>query len=819
MPHRTFTNPALYWWLLVGSLALAVQGAAAQAGTSPAFSTLTPTSGEMNKTFVVFLPLNNSGTGAATHVVVTSVTLGGTAPTGPVLPLSVGTISPGDFSELHLQFDASHLTLGRNFLMTVRGTYDTPTSATKLGFTVNRFVNVASSSPQQQNELMEWMTLDAVQVRFHSLQGMDDGAKAQAMLAFLQSRPEIVASGIDTDSSSLWGRFADGHEFIVSVDRPTGAPSPALSGRTTVPVAVPAAQPVNVRKLTSLAVPQAEAPGGPTELPAAAGVRLLSGLPGGGWAASGVIGDLSAWVLPAGYFFSGSPDASVNLLKGVGGDGVLYFNSHGGFGDNKEYAVWTTTKASDYADQHTYALDLSDQPDPEGPHTLRKMLADTEVTSSTSDGAEAWHYAINANFVKKYWKPFSANSFVFIDACKSGTAGASDFQNAVLGKKASVYAGWTLNIGDTYSGNTARLLFDRMLGADKFCPENGTACAPGKASSPIFAQRPFDYFSVFVTEFGAHSLGSGIFFVGSPGATFGLMAPSISNMSVDETKGDGGQLTINGIFGKDEDTVKVGGFDAHVVSWDVNKIVVDLSLSGAGSAGDVQVTVRGHKSNVARLTEWSSDKYKYTINGDGSLQIDATFNIHFRTDIRKYRPLIHKAPIEPTGVTIGAADSDGSFSASGSATDNGITYVWSGGASLTGFTLEIPITGVNIVTATMQILDSKRMNVFVGAAPEANAPEAVCTEIVPMSPPQKSKLELAGPGNLGPLIGDKGPRTFPFTLDDDAVITSSSFGAQGRGLFSAYVDCMDESRTATYNFKWGPITPTSGTAPDPDSAR
>ena len=26
MPHRTFTNPALYWWLLVGSLALAVPG-------------------------------------------------------------------------------------------------------------------------------------------------------------------------------------------------------------------------------------------------------------------------------------------------------------------------------------------------------------------------------------------------------------------------------------------------------------------------------------------------------------------------------------------------------------------------------------------------------------------------------------------------------------------------------------------------------------------------------------------------------------------------------------------------------------------------
>jgi hypothetical protein len=817
MCKRTFTIPILFAFLLLQLLVAGVQRGAAQGTSSPAFSTLTPTSGEMKSSFVVFLPLANTGNGAATHVTVTSVTLGGIAQTSPTLPLSIGTLSGRDFSELHLQFDATRLTLGRNFLLTVRGIYDRPSSATKLGFTVNRFVNIATTTAARGNEMMKWLTLDAIKDQLHSLQGMDDVAKARAILAFVQGRPEIVASGIDSDFSSLWGQFADGEEFIICVDRHVDTPFPAAETSNLTATNAPAAQPQTVRKLSTLAVPQAVGPASPTELPAAAGVRLLNGLPGSGYGDSGVVADLSAWVLPQGYFLSGSPDASVNLLKGVGGDGVLYFASHGGFGNNEEYAVWTTTRASDYADQNTFALDVSG--DSENPRTLRKMLADTEYDPAINDWKDDWHYAINANFVKKYWSAFSANSFVYIDACKSGAANASDFQQAILGKKASVYAGWNISVGDATSGNTTRLMFDRLLGANQFCPENGQACAPGKATSPVFAQRPFDYNSVFTTEFGAHNLGSGfIILSSSSGSTFGLMAPSISNMQVDETQGDGGQLTINGIFGKNQDTVQVGGFDAHVVSWDPTKIVVDLSLSGAGSAGDVQVTVRGHKSNVARLTEWSSDKYNYTINGDGSLQITAKFNLHFRADIRKYRPVIHAKPIEPNTATLGAADSGGTFSASGTGSGPDVTYLWTGSASIVGVTLNVPITGENLVASTWQFIDSKHANMSVGAAPEANAPEATCTEISPMSPPFTSTLELGGPSNLGPLIGDSGPRSFPITLNDDAVIGSGAFGAQGRGLFSAYF-CMESTKTATYNFKWGPINPTSNTAPDPDSAR
>jgi hypothetical protein len=117
-------------------------------------------------------------------------------------------------------------------------------------------------------------------------------------------------------------------------------------------------------------------------------------------------------------------------------------------------------------------------------------------------------------------------------------------------------------------------VFDRLLGANQFCPETNPSsvqpCAAGKAEPPIFAQRPFDYAAVSTTEFVWHDLG--IFpnaesdhyglrlnFTPNKGSSFGLLAPSISHLAMDESKQ---QLTICGIFGQDprpEGSVTVGG--------------------------------------------------------------------------------------------------------------------------------------------------------------------------------------------------------------------------------------------------------------------
>jgi hypothetical protein len=155
-------------------------------------------------------------------------------------------------------------------------------------------------------------------------------------------------------------------------------------------------------------------------------------------------------------------------------------------------------------------------------------------------------------------------------------------------------------------------------------------------------------------------------------------------MSVDETMGQGGQLTIEGIFGKDRDSVTVGGpnSDPTIESWGTNKIVVDLNLSGLGSAGDVQVTVRGHQSNVARLTDWWGSQFTFTVMDLDSLKQKTVYNLHFRDDVREWRKEIHQPPIEPSGLVASANDSTSTFLSSGSSTQIATTFIWKGSGTL-----------------------------------------------------------------------------------------------------------------------------------------
>lgn len=66
---------------------------------------------------------------------------------------------------------------------------------------------------------------------------------------------------------------------------------------------------------------------------------------------------------------------------------------------------------------------------------------------------------------------------------------------------------------------------------------------------------------------------------------FGLLAPSIMNMGVDELNG---QLIITGLFGCYPElgrTTTVGGVPAPIVSSDFGIITTDLAATGDGSAG------------------------------------------------------------------------------------------------------------------------------------------------------------------------------------------------------------------------------------------
>ena len=578
----------------------------------------------------------------------------------------------------------------------------------------------------------------------------------------------------------------------------------------------------------------------PTDLPQSSSVRLLNTY-GTNLEGPLLIGVITPSFGSNGYKPVPGSDASVDSLKTVNsgtGEGVFFISTHGGFHAGKGiYSVYTSTVADDMTDEL-----LDSDLDPEAPlqPTLFYMLALQDVGPNKDE----LHYSFNANFVRTHFKDFGPNSFVFIAACHSNEAEAQDFKQAFFDKKASLYAGWTgaVFIVSTLEP-TARLVFERLLGANRFCPEDGEEeCSAGPAQPPVFAQRPFDWVSV-ASDLPLHSLGFDPPTKKDPGAMlgfapagssgFGLLAPSISNMSVDETKGQG-QLTINGIFGQDprnvaggaegDGVVTVGGPNSPVtiVSWAPNQIIVNLTSSGPGSSGDVQVVVRQHKSNAARLTEWQGT-FQGVWAGHDSLKQTINFEPAIRLDLRQYRPVIHFPPIEPGSIlqviqAISSPVSTGSFACTGEGIYNHPgssidTFTWMGSGNLPLFQAGSSSVPPIFYGAGGFLMSHTAMSFSASAGGTTTGPCSF-TEHIKLLPPTCDPSVQSCEGDTSgqiPLPCTALPLT-NLTLD------SNSAAIQGNtvplGSFACNVDDPGQSTVS-----WNMIEPLSDTAPDPRSAR
>jgi hypothetical protein len=558
--------------ILVGSLLQGGTAPAAMAQLEPAFATERPLAGELAKGFFVFLPLFNSGTADADNVQVTSVKLDRARLTTPPLPVPIGTLSAGDYYELDLQFHKRNLVLGQKYRLIVRGTYEF--SNLTFRFTVKRDITVSIPTGFKHRQLRHWVTLDAMQDFANSLPGVDPSADNEAMLTFIQSQPEFVDSGIDASSSSVWATFSNGEQvaFVNDLQVPAGSTTDnaPLSPQ---PPSVPGEMVGSTERVPLNSALEAEA----VELPASSAVRLLNTL-GFGFGASDEVNDLTRMLQPQNYQVN-PQDPSVYNLKAVGGDGVLVFMSHGGFVGKAgsptsplRFGVWTSTKANSYMDTILPTSDVFGTTT--SPSTLIRYLAKKEWNPLTASWVEEWHYAITATFVRTYFKakPFSNNSFVDIEACsgddpRTGPDSAQDFKQAIFDENASVYAGWTATLYDDIRTDSALLVFDRLLGANMFFPEEEPT-----PSGEVFAQRPFPWTSLSGT-FGdllPHNLGfdpktkAVLNFTANPAQNekdaliFGVLAPSIMNMEVT----DGApppNFELNGVFGTANGSVTVGG--------------------------------------------------------------------------------------------------------------------------------------------------------------------------------------------------------------------------------------------------------------------
>src|SRR5262249_30648815 len=125
--------------------------------------------------------------------------------------------------------------------------------------------------------------------------------------------------------------------------------------------------------------------------------------------------DLRAWLNEENYAQPVNEGATVDQLKTVGGDGVFYFDGHGG---GEPYSLTTSTEVSSALDKQ-----FDDDLHPKtvnGVKQLQRLTYITAVWDSALIGYKTKSvYGFTSRFITDYWHDFGSNSFVFIDACGS----------------------------------------------------------------------------------------------------------------------------------------------------------------------------------------------------------------------------------------------------------------------------------------------------------------------------------------------------------------------------------------------------------------
>jgi len=541
----------------------------------------------------------------------------------------------------------------------------------------------------------------AVQDLMATLPGDDIDADKQALMDLLSARSEFDEVGI-TAQGTIFAIFTDGVPYFI-MDNHTLL----LSPDSTAPVPPFLTRPLDVAPVTLPNITtrsfgyrprQQAAPMGPSGIPKALKFRILNGF-GDLFNDTDPSDEIRQMLLDKGYLESGGSNvATVETLRGVGADAVLYFRSHGGNailnrpGNPVVDGLWTATPTT--APEPPAILD----------DLLKRRLGYATEYNSLKWGGE-WkeqgtHYMITAEFIRLYWGNFGENSFVYFDGCWGATMGS--IQTALIEKNVSVFASWTNVSRAGPNGQTAQYVFDRLLGANQFEPEDP-------------AQRPFDYEAIEATFGTTVKHGHDEFPSSTPGkppitpslsmiklqGEFGVLAPSIRNVQVDE---QANEMTVDGIFGKDpgpsKREVTIEGTTLTVKTWGEREIV--LSGLDPTAAGYVMVKVLGHESNAAPLTRWEGP-FTYTVDlgqlWAPTLTQQVACDLHFRADVRGYRDEPGPVLIVPKDTLFPTQSSTCEFAMFGSGQDGGEnTYVLTGGGPM--MTSDGQSTPVNFFTAT-----------------------------------------------------------------------------------------------------------------------
>jgi hypothetical protein len=559
-------------------------------------------------------------------------------------------------------------------------------------------------------------------------------AGRQQLVNFLQARGEISTAGASADGT-VWGKFSDGVLLVIPPHTP-----PANRSRV----------------IDDLELPKDDQAG----LYSALGSYHRSALH------TFIEPDLNNH-----YLYADFP-GSIASLKGIQpGWGFLIFETHGGIGADDTYSMWTSTEATAEA----IAANKDD------------LLAGNIVLMITEHDADdagqptrPMHLGITPGFVKKYMA-FSPHALAIIAAANSNHA---TLRSAFGDVGLSVFGGFTGDPGQVVDDLIA-VVVHYFLG-DTF--EVG-----GRKL------RPFDWETIQrrLNETGVSTVGAATFSFTHLNGAFGLLAPALHRMHIDE---DNAELVLMGEFGtaRTNRSVTINGAAVTVKSWTPTEIVVALP---ANAHGDVQVRNGLSKSNTRRITMWEG-LATYTLTSAGNLQAKMNLPMKFRADVGPIRRDIDTAPekqilmllIPPTNLPTATFNMQGQYTY----TDQGctFTYKWAGSGQLP----HANEPNIEHHYGLMGLLDPQlgSMGLQIGASTKINAwtwtRETVCNE--------QMDTDISHTGfSVHPEIYDS-PNTLQTTIGNDYVIKG---GTRTKQVFFL----VGNVTTATVTFQWPDMTPTS----------
>jgi hypothetical protein len=567
--------------------------------------------------------------------------------------------------------------------------------------------SLQQTQPPSVQEQQRAAALKGVEEELSSVSKLNISGGNASILAYLHTRPEFSASGIADTGGSVWARFTDGRLLIIANNRPavddTASPLTKISPSLQMIAGVPA-----------------------DNVPLSKNARVINAM---GTAFLDPTSVLNT-ILSANGYLVNPQTGTVDDLMRVSGDGIFYFNSHGGYGESRTgtpmLGIWTATPRTPLQDSlYALLLDVYD---------LCYVTAKNNQIRPDSISVDT-HYGITGQFVRDYMK-FSKDCLIYIDACRCFDSRLMDPFIEKTDNSSGTYISWSNYVDDHKAYKVMKFVFDRLLGANY---QN----IPWTESPP---QRPFDIFSVWmdmesrtppVNMYADHSVAGNpqvahLQYRRSNTSQFSLLAPSITFLEVDETAST---LYVNGIFGSDQGQVTVDGVPAGISMWSDAMISCTIPKSGAGSAGDVIVSVRGHNSNAVQLTAWTGT-VSFNQPSVGSLGTSYIFHLHFRTDVHTFRTKPHETPLIPSQAgSRYMEDTYGEFTIGGTATqectDGPCTYTYTEtwhGSQITLGAISGNTLGGGYYGNVVIMPQTGEVDIFIGGATPAALSATVKTE-------------------------------------------------------------------------------------------